>query len=510
MRFPDISIILIALFLVLVVVLPVSNAQTSASWWGNVTIVSGGTTNTSTDGAKVEALINNVSKANTTVGQFTSGYYLVDLTGGNTNDNVTFRVYGIEAHPTNATPQNYTAGDHGQLNLLVHLVANTGACPLPYPGNSGTTHAGCAGGYCVHGYCRAASTHCGDGFCDSDESSSSCSADCGSGSSGGSGGGGGGGGGGSSDNSSSGGGGGSSGGGGTEEEPPPEEESPKEGEVTLVDVPLTDSGLIAELLTAISPQTLGIQDLSPDAVNVKQIGTASLSTTTEEMIASLDSALAVASDPQAKNALTELKNNILAATEQPVRVDTLLEVFEIKSKLTGRMTKVSKITLTFTVNEDKKAVNIIEIIPKSVAQSANEITFIQAQPSILQNDPIVEWKLWNVKAGDKTSLFYMVNKDLGSIETTTLSSSEGASALACQPGTITCIDGSTLGTCRTDGSGYDTTSCPAGCEADACKPAQPWPVELFVAGLIIIVIALLAVEIYIKKRKKHHYAFAKS
>jgi len=37
----------------------------------------------------------------------------------------------------------------------------------------------CLGGYCVHNICRSSSTYCGDGYCDSGETCSSCSTDCG-------------------------------------------------------------------------------------------------------------------------------------------------------------------------------------------------------------------------------------------------------------------------------------------------------------------------------------------
>ena len=37
----------------------------------------------------------------------------------------------------------------------------------------------CSSSYCVHNYCRNIATYCGDGYCDSGESCSSCSSDCG-------------------------------------------------------------------------------------------------------------------------------------------------------------------------------------------------------------------------------------------------------------------------------------------------------------------------------------------
>ncbi len=46
-------------------------------------------------------------------------------------------------------------------------------------GESCDSNSECSSGHCVHNICRASSTYCGDGFCDSGEDCSSCSADCG-------------------------------------------------------------------------------------------------------------------------------------------------------------------------------------------------------------------------------------------------------------------------------------------------------------------------------------------
>jgi len=46
-------------------------------------------------------------------------------------------------------------------------------------GSTCTYASSCLGGYCVHGYCRSSSIYCGDGYCDTGETCSSCPADCG-------------------------------------------------------------------------------------------------------------------------------------------------------------------------------------------------------------------------------------------------------------------------------------------------------------------------------------------
>jgi len=46
-------------------------------------------------------------------------------------------------------------------------------------GSSCTANVECLGGHCVHSICRSASSYCGDGYCESGETCSSCSSDCG-------------------------------------------------------------------------------------------------------------------------------------------------------------------------------------------------------------------------------------------------------------------------------------------------------------------------------------------
>lgn len=127
-------------------------------WYGTVTIDD----NNSTDGAVVEAFINSStsSAASDVVGTPDSGYYLIHVPCS-AGDNVTFKVYGVTV---NESIQN-CSGFSNYLNLTMNKTADGTAC---------TYAQGCSGGYCVHNYCRSASTHCGDGYCDSGES---CSAD---------------------------------------------------------------------------------------------------------------------------------------------------------------------------------------------------------------------------------------------------------------------------------------------------------------------------------------------
>ncbi|MBW2984950.1 hypothetical protein KY361_07555 [Candidatus Woesearchaeota archaeon] len=147
-----------------------------ASWYGYVALNG----STASDGVIVDAYISNSIAGTTTVGAVqSSGYYLIHVEG-NVGDSVSFRIYG---NNVTQAAQTWSVGfQHPAFNLTANYTANGQACPtysgytLPTTYNS---NAGCAGGYCVHSICRSASTYCGDGHCDTGESASSCSADCG-------------------------------------------------------------------------------------------------------------------------------------------------------------------------------------------------------------------------------------------------------------------------------------------------------------------------------------------
>lgn len=126
-------------FLFIFLLIPVvmsQGAPPAASWWGTVSING----NTSTNGAVVEAFINNVIKSNTTVGAYTSGYYLINV-GCTEGQNVTIKVYGVEA---NQSGRACSQGASTELNLTMNKTANGVTC---------TYAGGCTSGFCVDGYC---------------------------------------------------------------------------------------------------------------------------------------------------------------------------------------------------------------------------------------------------------------------------------------------------------------------------------------------------------------------
>lgn len=107
-------------------------------------------------------------------GVIPTGIYTISFEA-NTGDNVTFRVNNISliaSNGTNTSSQRLGSLVVENFNLSVNKTADGSACAYD---------AGCTGGFCVHGTCRSAGTHCGDGFCDSGESCTSDNSACGSG-----------------------------------------------------------------------------------------------------------------------------------------------------------------------------------------------------------------------------------------------------------------------------------------------------------------------------------------
>ncbi|MCD6403071.1 MAG: right-handed parallel beta-helix repeat-containing protein [Candidatus Aenigmarchaeota archaeon] len=77
-----------------------------------------------------------------------------------------------ETHVTLIVYANDTVGNENSTNITFS------AAPLKSDGESCTSAEECAGGYCVHGYCRNSPTYCGDGYCDDGEYHSTCPEDC--------------------------------------------------------------------------------------------------------------------------------------------------------------------------------------------------------------------------------------------------------------------------------------------------------------------------------------------
>lgn len=98
--------------------------------------------------------------------------FTTECTGG-------YCVWGICRSSSSYCGDNHC--DSG-LESCFYCPTDCGACPVVKKenGQSCKENSECKNGYCVHEYCRSDYVYCGDTFCDSGESCSSCSTDCGS------------------------------------------------------------------------------------------------------------------------------------------------------------------------------------------------------------------------------------------------------------------------------------------------------------------------------------------
>lgn len=199
--------------------------------------------------------------------------------------------------------------------------------------------------------------------------------------------------------------------------------------VTTTNVPVTETEKKQEVIRGVTPEELGITEITASNVEVTQTGAAELTVTaTPTIIDSITQAIAL--EQGVKQVLEEIKNEISAQQAQAVSIQIKLEVFEVKSPETGKSTFVSKVSLTFTAPDTLQNVKIVQVIPKSVAQNVAEVIFGGGQPAVLQADPVVQWSFDSVAEGETKDLSYTVKKKLTSLEATTVAV---ASAPAVQP-----------------------------------------------------------------------------
>lgn len=175
--------IILLIFLVLLSLLSSLALAAKNSWEGYVYIYNAtGNDSLAEKGTIVDAYVNGVWAASTTTEKTTDlgislppGFYVLTVEcDSDTPDNITFKVWGINVSGIDATAQQCEPGTvpHYGFNLTLAGQADGASC---------TYAQSCNGTYCVHNYCRSASTYCGDGYCDTGESCSSDNSACASG-----------------------------------------------------------------------------------------------------------------------------------------------------------------------------------------------------------------------------------------------------------------------------------------------------------------------------------------
>lgn len=108
--------------------------------------------------------------------------------------------------------------------------------------------------------------------------------------------------------------------------------------------------------------------------------------------------------------------------------DIIIERTLIVEKIveSGFTSYISTFTLEFINNSSKdlKNVKIVEIIPKSIAETANEISSTHSF-KVLLRDPILEFSIPSVKAGESAKVTYTINKNVTKAEFASMTNALG-------------------------------------------------------------------------------------
>src|SRR3989338_4375689 len=137
-------------------------------------------------------------------------------------------------------------------------------------------------------------------------------------------------------------------------------------------------------------------------VEVYRVGTPTTEAVKE---ISVENALKHVTETEAISVLQNIQNKLESKEIRQISVTKTLNVYKITNKDTGENAYRSEITLTFTPSKDMKNVEIIEVVPKTTAQSSDELHFPGIKPNILQKDPVLQWLFDTVKkkkTGKKT------------------------------------------------------------------------------------------------------------
>lgn len=89
------------------------------------------------------------------------------------------------------------------------------------------------------------------------------------------------------------------------------------------------------------------------------------------------------------------------------------EVIEIQTEDQNRIQTNVTLHIVNDTNKVQSNVSIIETIPKEVAESATQLQFYPMVARIIEDDPVVEWIIPELKPGEEIKLNYVVQGDKG-------------------------------------------------------------------------------------------------
>ena len=186
---------------------------------------------------------------------------------------------------------------------------------------------------------------------------------------------------------------------------------------------------------------------------------------------------------------------------------------------------VIETTISNSTDKDWKNIEIIEVVPKSVAMTASKIINANYAFEVVKDDPVLKFTVPEVLAGESVTISYEVKSSLKKAVlqdysapaiTSVVEQENLCTGVRCAP--LTCQTSScnrNTGQCEYN-TASDGTWCEEGkvCKAGECtaeqapaagKPAAPAPKQDnsgLIAGIAVIVIVLVAGYLYIRGGKK--------
>ncbi|MAG08645.1 hypothetical protein CMO89_04175 [Candidatus Woesearchaeota archaeon] len=161
-----------------------------------------------------------------------------------------------------------------------------------------------------------------------------------------------------------------------------------------------------------------------DNLKYSRVGDASTETFGKNTPAGIEEAIEHVTSTKAISVLQELKAGFESGEKAKAGVTRTLTVYNIENLDTGDYVYRTQITLVVTAPKDMKKIKVVEIIPKTVAKSTDDLAFTGETPEVLQKDPVVQWTIDSLKKGKSLDLSYTVKKKLSSIKSYTIAGGE--------------------------------------------------------------------------------------
>lgn len=182
-----------------------------------------------------------------------------------------------------------------------------------------------------------------------------------------------------------------------------------------VDMPVTDSKKVAEVASSVKAGDLGIFSVDVTNLTVKKTGEANKEipgeklTVEKQIKATLEKD---ALDDTARKALNDVNNAVSLGNLKAIPISATVESFSVTDNTSGKSVSVSRVSQTVKAKETLQNLKIFLSVPKDVAKSAIELNFFGLKPKVIQDDPIIEWTIAELKTGEQVELAYQVSKKI--------------------------------------------------------------------------------------------------